>query len=458
MERVISKSGIDFTEGKLLKKFILFAIPIIIANTLQQMFTVADSIVIGNFAGANSLGAVTASAPVINLTIASFVGLSVGVNVVVAQALGRRQQDRVHRAVHTSMLFALIVGIVVGVLGFLISGKFTELLGVSEVLKEKNSTYLGIYFLGAPAVMVYNFGANVLRAKGDSRRPLYFLFVSGVLNVGLNLIFVICFHMDVSGVALATVISQLLSAVLVVVRMAKENDCTKLEIKKLRFYKKELGAVLATGIPSMMSGVIFNISNLIIHRAVNAINEMATTGNGIAANIENFTYLAMNSVYSTTLSVVGQNYGANKFDRIKNAMGIGIFFVVVVSFVLGGLSILFRGALCSLFTGADTPPEVLEFAKTRMLIILSTYSLCGMQEVLVAGSRGVGYSVLSTVISFIFACIFRVVWIYTVYAATPTNLILFISYPISWALLVLGQWILFAAVFKKIKKRAEVLS
>lgn len=453
MAVAVKKSGADFTQGKLLKKFIVFAIPIILANFLQQFFTVADSIVIGQYGQENSLGAVTACAPLINLAIMSFVGLAVGVNVVVAQSIGRRQEDRAHRAVHTAMLFALIIGTIVGIVGFFLAETLSSLLGIEEVIKERNATYLGVYFLGTPAVMVYNFGANVLRAKGDSKRPLYFLLISGVLNVGLNLLFVIVFKMDVLGVALATILSQVLSAVLVVIVMLKEKDCTKLQIKKLRFHKKELLSILATGVPSMINGIIFNISNLIIHRAVNVIDATATTGNGIAGNIENFTYLAMNSVYTTTLTVVGQNYGANKFDRIKKAMGIGLVSVIIVGLIFGGVSYLLRNELCALFTNAGDTASAVAFAKERMKIILFTYILCGLQEVLVAGVRGLGYSSLSTILSFFFACVFRVIWIYTVYATYKTNLVLFISYPISWALLIVAQTTLFVVLFKKLKKR-----
>lgn len=456
MNKVISKSGTDFTEGKLFKKFVLFAIPILLANLLQQLFTTADAIVIGRFSGPNSLGAVTACAPVINLTIASLIGLAVGVNVVVAQAIGRKQEDRAHRAVHSSMLFSIIVGIAVGVIGFFCRHQLVSLLGVKPVLEAKTAQYLGVYFLGTPAVMVYNFGANVLRAKGDSKRPLYFLLLSGVINVGLNLIFVIVCKMDVTGVALATIISQAVSAVLVVICMIKEKDCTRLEIKKLRFYKKELINVLVIGVPSMLNGIIFNVSNLIVHRAVNGINEMATTGNGIASNIENFTYLGMNAIYTTTLTVVGQNLGANKFDRIKKSMFIGLVVVTIVGIIMGGISYLLRDSLCSLFANDNTPIAVIDFAKQRMKIILFTYALCGLQEIFVAGIRGLGYSIVSTMMSFVFACIFRVVWILTVYAKLQTNLSLFIVYPISWAMLIISQAVMFIILFKKLKARASI--
>ena len=455
MAKVLSKSGIDFTEGKLLKKFILFAIPIILANLLQQFFNTADAIVIGKFASPESLGAVSASAPVINLIINSVVGLSVGANVVVAQAIGRRNNDGANKAVHSSMLFSLIVGVVIGLVGYLIAGSLTKLLGVDEVLQQKNTTYLGVYFLGTPAVLVYNFGASVLRAKGDSKRPLYFLLLSGVVNVGLNLLFVIVFKMDVLGVALATVISQVVSAVLVVICMLKETDCTKLEIKKLRFHKKEILSMLATGVPSMLNGVIFSVSNLIIHVAVNTISATATIGNGIAANVENFTYLAMHAIYITTLSVVSQNYGANNFPRIKKTMGIGVIVVTFVGVIMGGVSFLLRDQLCQIFTNADTTVEIIEFAKMRMTYILLTYSTCGIQEIFVAGNRGLGQSTLSTVLSLILACGVRIIWIYAIYKVFQLDYLLFIIYPITWTLLIIGQGILFAIMFKKLKKRAE---
>lgn len=453
MANAIRKSSIDFTEGKLLKKFIFFAIPIILANLLHQLFNTADAIVIGQFAGSNSLGSVSACTPIINLTIASLIGLAVGVNVVVAQAIGRKQEDKAHRAVHASMLFSVVVGVAVGVLGFLFRYQLVGLLNVKDVLKEGAATYLGVYFLGTPAVLIYNFGASVLRAKGDSKRPLYFLLLSGVINVGLNLVFVISCKMDVLGVALATVISQAVSAVLVVICMLKETDCTRLQIKKMRFYKTELLSVLAIGVPSMLSGMIFNASNLIIHRAVNGINEIATTGNGISSNIENFTYLAMNSIYTTTLTIVGQNYGANKFDRIKKAMVIGTIIVSAVGMVMGGITYLLHEPLFKLFANAETPVEVLKFAKLRLSIILGSYVLCGIQEICVAGIRGLGYSVASTIVSLMLACVFRIVWIYTVYSVFQTNLSLFIVYPISWALLIVGQGIMFAVLLKKLKKR-----
>lgn len=455
MEKAVKKTGTDFTQGKLLNKFILFAIPIILTNLLQQLFTTADAIVIGQFSGQDSLGAVTSCNPVINLAINSLVALSVGANVVIAQAIGRKKHDTVNRAVHTSILFSVIVGVAIGIIGYCLSGVLTNLLSVDDVLKAKTKLYMGVYFLGSPAVLVYNFGSAILCAKGDSKRPLYFLFVSGALNVVLNLIFVICFKMDVLGVAIATVVSQVVSAVLVVTCIARGTDSTKLDVKKLCFHKKEMLAVLATGIPNMINGALFSLSNIIIHIAVNKVSADATTGNGIASSIENFTYLAMNAVYTTTLSVVGQNYGANEFGRIKKTIGIGVITVTVVGAFMGGISYLLRSELCSLFTTDNVSVAVLDFAKLRMKYILLAYPLCGIQEVFIAGSKGFGYSMVATIISFVCACVFRVIWIYTLYAKFQTGEILFMSYPISWALLVLGQAILFTVLYKKLKKRSK---
>ncbi len=441
---------VDMTQGGILGKFIVFAIPLIAANFLQQCFNAADIIVIGQFAGTDSLAAVSSNGPIINLFLNLFIGLAVGVNVVVAQAIGEKDFSKAQNTVHTSYLLGTICGVVIGALGIIMTPLLLTMVKLDSTIVDKASLYLMVYFTGTPAVILYNFGAAILRAKGDGKRPLLFLVISGILNAGLNIFFVTVFNMDVLGVALATIISQYLSVILVTICLLKETDCCKLIIKKMRFHKAELLKILGSGVPSGLNGMMFSVSNVIIQSAVNNMGSVVTAGNATGSNIESFVYVSMNSIYSAVVTFVGQNYGAGKFDRIKRVTFYGLVSVTLIGLSLGFLALVFGEFLCSIFS---PDPEVINLAMQRMRVILPTYFLCGIMDVGTGCLRGIGHSTTGMIISFFGACVFRLIWVYTVFAATPTLFILYISYPISWIATALVNHVIFTVLFVRMKKK-----
>ena len=445
-----SNEAVDMTNGGILGKFIVFAIPLIAANFLQQCFNAADIIVIGQLAGTDSLAAVSSNGPIINLFLNLFIGLAVGVNVVVAQAIGEKDFTKAQNAVHTSYVLGTICGVVIGALGIAMTPLLLNMVKLDVAIMDKASLYLMVYFIGTPAVILYNFGAAILRAKGDGKRPLIFLVISGILNAGLNVFFVTVFRMDVLGVALATIISQYLSVILVTVCLMKETDCCKLVIRKMRFHKAELLKILGSGVPSGLNGMMFSVSNVIIQSAVNNMGSVVTAGNATGSNIESFVYVSMNSVYSAVVTFVGQNYGAAKFGRIKRVALYGAASVTLIGLFLGLVALAFGEFLCSVFS---PDPEVIKLAMVRMRVILPTYFLCGVMDVGTGCLRGIGHSATGMVISFFGACVFRLVWVYTVFAATPTLYMLYISYPISWIATAVVNNLVFMMLFIKEKKK-----
>ncbi|MCR4877293.1 MAG: MATE family efflux transporter [Clostridiales bacterium] len=420
---------IDMTTGPLIPKILQFSLPLMLTGILQLLYNAADVIVVGNFAGHTALAAVSSTGSLINLLVNVFMGLSVGASVVIAQAFGAGDMQRMRRAEHTAMTLALFMGIGVGIMGFVLARPLLEWMDSPEDVIGGATLYVRIYFVGMPANMLYNFGAAVLRAVGDTRRPLYYLSISGLVNVLLNLVLVIVFHMGVAGVAIATVASQVVSMVLVLLCLLRSHGPIRLELKECRVDRASALGMLRVGLPAGLQGSLFSISNVLIQSAVNSFGSMVVAGNGVASNIEGFVYTAMNAQYQACMTFASQNYGAGKMDRVKKTLWCCLGIVVVIGLGSGLLVYAFGAPLMSLY---NSDPEVISDGLVRMGIILPTYFLCGMMDVMVGQLRGIGYSIMPMIVSLAGACGLRIIWIMTVFAANPTLPVLYYSYPISW--------------------------
>ncbi|BAK98258.1 MatE efflux family protein [Oscillibacter valericigenes Sjm18-20] len=434
-----SKSyGIDMCSGPILKKMLFFALPLMCSGVLQLLFNAADVIVVGRYAGDNSMAAVGSNAALINLLTNLFIGLSVGANVLAARYFGAKREQELRATVHTAMLLALCSGaalIVVGVAG---ARQVLIWMQAPPGVLDLAALYLRIFFLGMPAMMLYNFGAALLRAKGDTRRPLYFLLLSGVVNVALNLLLVIVFHLDVAGVAIATVVSQCISAALVVICLMRETGGFRLELKALRFQKDQLAGILRVGLPAGVQGVIFSLSNVVIQSSINSLGEVVMAGSAASANIEGFVYAAMNAVYQATLSFSSQNAGAGRLDRINRILLTGQGCVTATGLVLGVGAWQAGRILLGIYT---QDPAVIEAGFVRLGIVCAPYAICGMMDTMVGALRGIGYSVMPMTVSLIGACVLRLVWIATVFRIPEyhTPECIYWSYPISWAITLLAH-------------------
>lgn len=442
----------DMCSGPVLKKMLLFSLPLMASGVLQLLFNAADVIVLGRFAGDNSMGAVGSTSSLINLFTNLFVGLSVGVNVVVAKAHGEGNTKKLQDSVHTSILLSLICGVVMAVIGFIFAPQLLEMMNATEAQLPLAVTYLRIYFLGMPAVMVYNFGAAILRAVGDTKRPLYFLTAAGVINVGLNLLFVILLQMDVAGVALATVISQCISAALVVFCLIKDDTAIRLDIKQLKIHAYILKAVARVGLPAGFQGMIFSLSNVIIQSSVNLFGDTVISGNSAAASIEGFIYMAMNTFYQAAISFTGQNVGGGRYDRIPRILFSAQLCVTVTGLLLGWTAYFFGRPLLGIYSAT---PEVIEAGMVRVGVICTTYALCGEMDVMVGMLRGLGYSVMPMIVSLVGACGLRILWIATVFQIPEYHQIVtvYLSYPITWFITMLTHIICYIVIWNKLKKK-----
>ncbi len=425
------KYEIDMCNGPLFHKIVIFAIPVMLSGILQLLFNAADVIVVGRYAGNQALAAVGSTGALINLLINVFVGLSVGANVLVARFYGSRQDSEVHDMVHTAIATALISGVFLVAAGCLLASPALQLMGTPEDVIDQSVIYMRIYFLGMPAMMAYNFGSAILRAIGDTRRPLYYLLIAGIVNVALNLFFVIEFHMGVAGVALATAISQTISAALVIRCLVKTNGVCHLELKELRISRDKLLKMIQIGVPAGLQGALFSVSNVLIQSSVNSFGSIAMAGNTAGSNIEGFVYTAMNSFYQTAISFTGQNFGAMKFKRIGRILLICQGLVIGVGLVFGNLAYLFGNVILRLYS---PDAEVIQYGLLRMSIIATLYFLCGMMDVMVGSMRGMGYSIMPMIVSLTGACGFRILWIMTIFQRIHTLECLYWSYPISWGL------------------------
>ena len=438
---------INMCEGPILGKVLIFSIPLMLSGILQLLFNAADVIVVGRFAGSQSLAAVGSTSALINLLINVFMGFSVGVNVLVARYYGGRKERDVSETVHTAVTLSLVCGLILVAVGLALTRPLLELMGTPDDVIDKAVLYMQIYFIGMPANMLYNFGSAILRAVGDTKRPLYYLSAAGVVNVILNLISVIIFHMDVAGVALATIISQAISAVCVLRCLMRHESCLKIRLGELKIHKEKLMGIVKVGLPAGMQGAIFSISNVLIQSSVNSFGSIAMAGNTAAQNIEGFIYNAMVAVYQANLSFTSQNYGAGKFSRINRIMFICIGVVSVVGFSIG---VLAYGAGTSLLSIYSSDPEVIAYGMTRLQIIGLTYFTCGIMDTMVGSIRGIGYSVLPMLVSLTGACLFRIIWIFTIFQWSHTLLTLYISYPASWVLTATAHIVCFFLIRKKL--------
>lgn len=419
----------DMCQGPLLGKILVFSLPLMLSGMLQLLFNAADIIVVGKFAGDQALAAVGATGALINLIVNAFIGLSVGVNVLVARLYGAGETEQVSEAVHTSILLSFISGCILVVVGLLLTRPLLEMMGTPADVIDMSATYMRIFFCGMPVQMLYNFGAAILRSVGDTKRPLYFLLIAGVLNVLLNLFFVIVLGMDVDGVALATVLSQIVSAVLIVLCLMRTEGACKLNLRKLRIYKDKMVEIVRVGLPAGIQGCVFALSNVLIQSSVNSFGSVAMAGNTASGNIEGFVYTAMNSIAQAAISFTSQNRGAKQYQRIGKIFRSCLLLVTLVGLVLGLACVLFGEPLLHVYTD---DPQVVEFGMMRMKIIATLYFICGIMDVMAAMVRGLGYSILPMVVSLTGACGLRILWVYTIFAANRSLTSLYISYPVSW--------------------------
>lgn len=426
-----SRYEINMCSGPLFKKIILFSIPLMLSGILQLLFNAADVVVVGRFSGSQSLAAVGSTSSLINLLINLFVGMSVGANVLLGQYIGARDFDNASKTVHTAMCFSLVGGLVMIFVGLFLSRPLLQMMETPVDVIDLSVLYMRIYFLGMPALMFYNFGAAVLRAVGDTKRPLYFLTLSGIVNVLFNLVFVIVFHMGVAGVALATIIAEFISAFLIYLCLKGADGPLRLYRDQFHISSEKIKEMMRIGLPAGLQGCIFSISNVLIQSSVNSFGSIAMAGNTAAANIEGFVYNAMNSIYQTSLSFTSQNMGAKQYHRVDKILWQCLLVVTIVGLVMGQGAYLFGNQLLSIYS---SDAQVIQYGLLRMSYISAPYFLCGIMDVLVGSLRGMGYSIAPMFVSLTGACLFRVIWIFTIFHSVHSLEVLYLSYPISWVL------------------------
>jgi len=436
----------DMTVGPFLKKLIIFALPVLLTGMLQLLYNSADLIVVGQFASSEAQGAIQSTSSLIHLIVNVSMGLSVGINVSVAKHIGAKDEKAASDVIHTAVLLSLICGLIVGAIGFFLSRYFLVWMGSDPELIGLSELYLKIYFLGTPLNLLYNFGASALRAKGETQKPLIYLFISGATNIALNFFFVVMLDMDVDGVAIATVASQGLSAVLVVTELVNTRGYCKIYFSKLKISGKALREIVSIGVPAGIQSSLFSISNVLIQSTINSFGKVVITANGNAQSLEGFMNIAVDSVYQAAISFIGQNYGANKKENIAKVMRLTFTMVTVVCIGLAAVLIPLRRVFLSIY---NPDPEIITSGELRLVLNGATYFIYGWMQVFVAYMRGLGHGLMPVIVSILGICVFRIVWIFTVFPLSPTLTNVYLSYPISWAITALTHFICFLSIRKK---------
>ncbi|MBE7067167.1 MAG: MATE family efflux transporter [Ruminococcaceae bacterium] len=461
-----SRFEMDMCSGSVLKKLLIFAVPLIFSSVLQLLFNAADVVIVGNAAGDTALAAVGSTTPLINLLTNIFIGISVGTNVLVARNFAAGSRPDVHQTVHTSILLSLFSGIFLTIVGVFLAPQILKLMKVPDSVIGPSSLYLRIYFIGITATLLYNFGSAILRAVGDTKRPLIFLVISGIVNVSLNVLFVTLakirsgneevisdatVNQCVGGVAIATAVSQCVSALLVIMCLVREKGFIRLELRKLRIYKDKLWQILRIGLPAGFQGALFSLSNVVIQSAINSFGKVTMAGSVAANNIEGFVYVTMNAFHQAAISFTGQNIGAKKYERINRIAYTSVLCVIVVGVVAGvGMSFILGRPLLGLYTDQ---PAVVEQGLIRLKCICAFYFLCGIMDVLVGVLRGLGYSIMPMIVSLVGVCGFRILWIKTVFRIPECHTIetVYLSYLVTWTLTALIHFICFLIVRRRKK-------
>lgn len=445
---------IDMTSGPLIPKILAFSIPLMLSGILQLLFNAADIIVVGQFTSAQAMAAVGSTSSLNNLIVNIFVGLSIGSNVLMARFYGAHNQEGTHTLVHTSILLSLIAGLFLVVLGVALADPLLTLMGTPDDVIDQSVLYMRIVFLGMPALLTYDFGAGILRAIGDTKRPLLYLLISGIINVCLNLFFVIVFGMGVAGVAIATVVSQYVSAFLVIRSMMKTSSSYRLRIKELRMEKEMLLQILRIGLPAGIQSALFNISNVLIQSSINSFGSIAMAGNTAASNIEGFVYTSMNAVYQASINFTSQNVGAHNTKRITPVLLSCLMIVSIVGISLSTIVEVFDSELLGIYS---SDPTVISYGISRLHVVCMTYFLCGLMDTACGSIRGLGYSMAPTIVSLTGACGLRILWICTAFQIDRTLFTLYLSYPVSWLVTFIAHMLCYMQFSRDWKRKIEKL-
>ncbi|CCZ55563.1 putative uncharacterized protein [Clostridium sp. CAG:75] len=447
MNTKTSKYEIDMCNGSILDKLVSFSIPLMLSGILQLLFNAVDIIVVGQFTGNEALAAVGSTTALINVFVNLFIGISLGASVLAARFYATGQEKEMSETVHTSITLALISGIAMGIIGVIAAKGALELMDTPDNVLNLSTLYMRIYFMGMPFFMLYNYGAAILRAVGDTKRPLLFLIISGATNVLLNLLLVIQFHLGVAGVAIATVISQCISCILVLRCLYLSDGSYQLRFNKLGMKTRYVKQIFQIGIPAGIQSTIINFSNVLLQSSVNSFGSVAMAGYTAANNILGFLYVSVNSITQACMSFTSQNYGVRKFKRMDKVLLECLGLTVIVALVLGGGSYLFGAELMHIYTKST---KVIECGVDIMLYTTVTYFLCGIMDLLPGALRGMGHSTVPMILSVIGTVGTRIVWIYAIFPYHRSLDFLFISYPVSWLLTIVMQVICFYFVRKKV--------
>lgn len=442
----------DMTTGPFFKKIVLFSVPLVFTGLLQLVYNTADTVIVGRFAGKQALAAVGSTGALVALILNVFMGLAMGAGVVTARSIGAGDTAKIKRYTHTAMTLSVISGIAVGIIGYFISGLLLQLMHIETEILTLSTLYLKIYFLGAPGMLIYNFGAAIVRAHGDTQRPLYILFLSGIVNIVLNLILVIPVQLGVSGVAIATVVSQYISATLIVLYLFRSDSVIRIRRKELRIHKQELFEIVKIGVPAGIQNSMFSIANVIIQSSVNSFGENAMAGIAAGSNYDSYIYTCTNAFAQTTMTFTSQNVGAEKYENIGKVYGRCMALVCAVGGVLSLLGYIFRGQIVGLFSDV---PEVITIGAERMQLIMPFYITCSLQDVVAGQIRGLGKSTGPMLVSLLGTCGVRLLWIFVFLPMNRTLMYLFIAYPLSWGVTFIAQAILYTVLKRNLIKKQQ---
>ncbi len=451
--KITNRYSLDMTKGPWLKKILIFSMPLMLTGLLQMVYNTADIVVVGRFAGPASLAAVGATSSLVNLILNIFLGMAMGSGVMSARYIGAEDDNRLSKCVHTAMSLSIICGFFVSIFGFFMSEKLLILMDSPADVLPLSTLYLQIYFLGAPASLVYNFGAAIVRSTGDTKRPLYILTSTGLVNIALNLLLVIRFTMGVAGVAIATITAQYISAVLIVIRLFKIEGSCRLSLKKLKIHTNELKKILLIGVPAGIQNSLFSFSNVVIQSTVNSFGSTAMSGITAGSNFESFVYICTNAISQTTMTFSSQNMGARKYDNLGKIYKRCILLAILIGGGMSVVGVIFRNQVVGIFS---TDPDVIEIGAARLAMILPFYFFCSLMDVGGGQLRGMGKSFEPMIITLLGSCGIRLLWVFVFFTKNPTLLYLYWAYPISWSLTFIVLFAFYFIIKRKIVRSDNV--